>query len=224
MRSAKEITFRLRQEIANRLLSRTPPPPDLRARAPLELLPAPQAVAEAVRGTPYVDELLKIADEILQGRVPIFDTMIDYGRDIAWRRDPLRGTETALEHFRAIPYLDLAAAGDHKWVWEINRHQHLVLLAQAFVITGERKYLDEVSGNCARGGRPIRFHRGINWTSALEVGFRALRGYGSGISQATSSKRASGSSFSANSIATGVISNTTCRSTSRRTHTCWAKP
>ena len=31
-----------------------------------------------------------------------------------------------------IPYLDPLQVGDHKVVWELNRHQHLVTLAQEY--------------------------------------------------------------------------------------------
>ena len=78
------------------------------------------------------------------------------------------------QYFRRIPYLDLAIAGDHKWVWEVNRHQHLVLLAQAFVVTGKPAYRDEVIRQLESWWNGNPFQRGINWTSALEVGFRAL--------------------------------------------------
>ena len=174
MRSPKEISFRLRQEIANAVLLFAPPHRELHAKTPLEILPSPRTVGDAVRETPYAVDLVKLADQILQNKIPIFDTEIDYGPAVAWRRDPLRGTETPRKYFRFIPYLDLAAAGDHKWIWEVNRHQHLVLLAQAFVITGKQAYCDEVIRQLESWGLDNPPQRGINWTSALEVGFRAL--------------------------------------------------
>ena len=174
MRSPKEVSFRLQQEIANAVLLFSQPRPQLGAQAPLEGLPSPQSVADAVRGTDYVRELIKLADQVLLGRIPIFDSEIDYGPAPAWRRDPLRRTETPSKYFRFIPYLDLAAAGDHKWIWEVNRHQHLVLLAQAFVLTGKQAYCDEVVRQLDLWWSDNPFQRGINWTSALEVGFRAL--------------------------------------------------
>ena len=67
MRSPKEISFRLQQEIANAVLWFAPPHRELRARTPLEELPSPQDVVDAVRGTPYADELVKLADQILLG-------------------------------------------------------------------------------------------------------------------------------------------------------------
>ena len=174
MRSSKEISFRLKQEIANAILLFAQPHNELQARSPAEVLPPPKTIGDAVRDTSYTAELVKLADQILLGRIPIFDSEIDYGTAVAWRRDPLRGKETAAKYFRRIAYLDLAQAGDHKWVWEINRHQHLVLLAQAYVVTGRAAYRDEVIRQLASWRRDNPFQRGINWTSALEVGFRAL--------------------------------------------------
>ena len=54
------------------------------------------------------------------------------------------GIETGTLYFRRIPYLDAAGAGDHKIVWEINRHQHLVLLAQAHLFSGRDEFLREI--------------------------------------------------------------------------------
>ncbi len=175
MRSPKEISFRLKQEVANIVLLLAPPRRNLRAVSPLDGLPSPASVGDAVRKTPpYAVELVELADKILRGRVPIFATEINYGPMMAWQRDPLRGIEAPRRYFRFVPYLDPEVSGDHKWTWEINRHQHLVLLAQAFVITGRTAYLDEVVRQLEHWWTDNPFQRGINWTSALEVGFRAL--------------------------------------------------
>ena len=64
--------------------------------------------------------------------------------------------------------------GDHKFIWELNRHQHLVLLAQAHLLTGKQEYLDEVFAQLESWLEQNPFQRGINWASALEVAFRAL--------------------------------------------------
>ncbi len=174
MRSFSELTFRLRQEVANALLYLSPPNLELQAVAPLGLLPSPSAVGEALRDTAYAREWVRLADEILQGRIPVLGSVVDYGSTVAWRRDPQRGIETPQKYFRLIPYLDAAAAGDHKLIWEVNRHQHLVLLAQAYVITGREQYFDGVVRQLEHWWAENRFQRGINWNSALEVGFRAL--------------------------------------------------
>ena len=174
MRSYRELLFRLRQETANAVVYFVPRQRELRATAPLDLLPSPIAIARTTRSTPYEVDLVRLADQILLGRIPVFGTEIDFGAAVAWRRDPLRDIETSRKYFRFIPYLDRLACGDHKWIWEINRHQHLVVLAQAFAVTGRTAYFDEVVRQLEHWWTENPFQRGINWTSALEVAFRAL--------------------------------------------------
>ncbi len=174
MRSPQELSFRLRQEIANVVLLGSSPRRHLRAVSPLKGLPFPHAIANAVRGTTYADALVQLADRIMCGQVPIFGQEIDYGKAIAWQRDPLRGIDPPRKYLRFVPYLDNNAVGDHKWIWELNRHQHLVLLAQAFVVSNNADYADEVLRQLQHWWSDNPFQRGINWTSALEVGFRAL--------------------------------------------------
>jgi Heparinase II/III-like protein/Heparinase II/III N-terminus len=56
----------------------------------------------------------------------------------------------------------------------LNRHQHLVVLAQACLLTGDTAYRDEVKAALESWWEQNPFLKGINWTSALEVAFRAL--------------------------------------------------
>src|SRR6516164_6160379 len=174
MRSPREIKFRLRQETANALLALSSPNLTLAADKPLPLLPDPKVVAQTVGDSEYAKQVIGTAEEILQGRVPIFDKLIEYGPKVAWRRDPLQGAETPKNYFRRLPYLDAAAVGDHKFIWEINRHQHLVLLAQADVISGREEFRQHVFRQLEDWWKEKPFQRGINWTSALEVAFRAF--------------------------------------------------
>ena len=174
MRSPREIQFRLRQEAANAFLSLSSPNLKLTADTPLPLLPDPSAVANAVRDSDYACNLVQTAEEILHGRVPIFDQWVNEGPKVSWRRDPKSGIETPAWYFRRIPYLDPAAVGDHKFIWEINRHQYLVLLAQAHVISGRDEFAQFVFSQLEDWWKENPLQRGINWASALEVAFRSL--------------------------------------------------
>ena len=119
------------------------PPPEARGEhTRTTLLPDPAVVASALRATRYAADVERIADEILRHRFPILGVTIDTGPEIDWRRDYLHGIRTGTPYFRRSPYLDFAQAGDHKVIWELNRHQHLVLLAQAFLFSGRREFLD----------------------------------------------------------------------------------
>jgi Heparinase II/III-like protein/Heparinase II/III N-terminus len=178
VRSPAEIQFRLRQEFGNLAMFLSPPGLSVNPKAALTgrspLLPDPALVAAALRDTGFAAQVTRIADQILEHRFPLLGLTIETGPAIDWRRDYLHGISTDTPYFRRSPYLDFSRAGDHKVVWELNRHQHLPLLAQAFLLTGKRIYLDEAFAQLADWLVANPFLRGINWASALEVAFRAL--------------------------------------------------
>ena len=174
MRSPEEIYFRLRQEAGNLAMLLFPPPEVATCRALPGLLPDAAAVAAVLRGTNYAAEVTRIADQILLHRFPILGVTVETGPAIDWRRDYLNQVCTGTPYFRRLPYLDFSRAGDHKVIWELNRHQHLTLLAQAFLLTGRGEYLDEAFRQIESWLDANPFLRGINWASALEVAFRAL--------------------------------------------------
>jgi hypothetical protein len=174
MRSPDELAWRLRQETLNFWLFLRPPAVGGQAYAPLRRLPDPPSLAAPLRASPFLAELERLAAQILAHRFPLLGLEIQTGPEIAWRRDYLHGVESPKRYFRRIPYLDVRRAGDHKLIWELNRHQHLVVLAQAWLGVGNRRYLDEAFLQLESWWRDNPFHRGINWSSALEVGFRAL--------------------------------------------------
>lgn len=178
MRSPQEIYFRLRQELGNLAMFLFPPGAagarHARSGLQLGLLPDAAVAAAALRETTYAAEVERIAGQILRHRFPILGVTVDTGPVIDWRRDYLHRVSTGTPYFRRSPYLDFSRAGDHKAIWELNRHQHLTLLAQAFLLTGRREYLDEAFRQIESWLEANPFLRGINWASALEVGFRAL--------------------------------------------------
>ncbi|MEO8657025.1 MAG: alginate lyase family protein [Bryobacteraceae bacterium] len=174
MRSPLELLFRLRQEGMNLVMWGRPP----RLQGPLAGapigLPSPVVVARQLTGTPYAAEVLRLADEITKGRLPLFGELAETGPEIRWRRDWFNGTESGTAYFRRIPYLDFARAGDHKRIWEMNRLQHWVLLAQAHLLNGDGRYVEEILQQWRSWRAQNPWMRGINWASALEVAFRAL--------------------------------------------------
>ena len=73
-----------------------------------------------------------------------------------------------------INFLNFDEVGDHKVTWELNRHQHLVKLAQAWLFTREERYVQEAIAQWYSWQRANPFPLGANWASSLEVGFRSL--------------------------------------------------
>lgn len=149
------------------ILTALPPKPSFNGHfAPRLPLPEPDTVCS--------QQIIDLADQIHRHQFPILGTIVDAGRDIRWRRDYSRGIETGPVYFRRIPYLNTPRAGDHKLIWELNRHQHLIVLAQAYLLTGDARHRDEIQAQLESWIAANPFHRGTNWASALEVAFRAL--------------------------------------------------
>jgi hypothetical protein len=125
-------------------------------------------------GSGFAKELVALADGIMQHRLPLLGKIVETGPDIEWRRDYIHAKSSDAGYFRFVPYLDFSQVGDHKNIWELNRHQHLVVLAQARMLTGEAQYSDEIGRQLTSWWEQNPFLKGINWASALEVAFRAL--------------------------------------------------
>lgn len=174
MRSAREILFRVRQESANLWLAAARPSIDVEPRLPFRQLPQPMDIARRLRGSPVAEDIERTARRVLDGDIPLLGFSVQAAHPIPWRRDAVSGIETGLDYFRRIPYLDAARAGDHKVIWELNRHQHLVLLAQAYAVSSDAGFVRAIETQLRHWMEANPFQRGINWTSALEVGFRAL--------------------------------------------------
>ena len=174
LRSARETLFRLRQELKNAVLLWRPPSAPGQVGQPPSAFENSAPAAAALRGTDYAKEVSRLAQQIRRHRFPLLGLTLDTGPTIQWRRDYTSGKETGTDYFRRIPYLDATRAGDHKIIWELNRHQHLVLLAQAYLLDSDGANLAEVFAQLESWTESNQYQRGINWASALEVAFRAL--------------------------------------------------
>ena len=90
-----------------------------------------------------------------------------------WHLDPVAGRRAPRLFWADVPYLD-PACGDHKVIWELNRHQHFVALGRAWWLTGDDRYrarfLEELR-SWLDANPPLV---GVNWASMLELAFRSL--------------------------------------------------
>lgn len=171
LRSPSEYAFRLRQLAANVALLLSP---KQRPPRPLQQLDAYRDIVLKLLPDVARPELIALADAITAHRFPVFAAALATGPAIDWRQDYLSQRTSGLQYFRFVPYLDAAQVGDHKVIWELNRHQHLIVLARAFDATGNPDYLAEITAQLGSWRAQNPFLRGINWASALEVAFRAL--------------------------------------------------
>jgi len=117
--------------------------------------------------------ILERAELVCDGRFALLGiSSLSYGSPVNWQRDPLTQREAPLTHWSRVPYLDVDRVGDHKLTWEVNRHQWLITLGQAWVLTNDARY-PETAARLLREwlvANPPKL--GMNWCSALELAFR----------------------------------------------------
>jgi len=181
-RSIQELLDRGRQVLRIQLerLGAVPSPrapAGIRLQPTLPWAPLAQADLEAVYDQRPAERarLVAEADAALEGRHHLLGfTSLEFGRPINWHLDPTRGRQAPSGHWSQVPYLDESVVGDHKIVWEMNRHQWLVTVAQAWRLTGDPRYLEHIAETLDRWllANPPRM--GINWASSLELAFRSI--------------------------------------------------
>jgi hypothetical protein len=120
-------------------------------------------------------EIVREADEICRHRFRLlgYDNL-DYGAEIDWHVDRVHGKRAPLDPWFKIPFLEFALVGDHKVTWELNRHQHLVTLAKAWLLTKDENYVRELIAQWRSWIKANPYPLGINWASTLEIAFRSL--------------------------------------------------
>jgi len=113
------------------------------------------------------------ADRMLAGRYDLLgyrDLRFD-GQ--GWHRDEVHGKTAPMTFWSQVPYLE-PSCGDHKIIWEINRHQHWLALGRAYWLTDDDRYRAECLtqlDSWLAANPPLM---GVNWASMLELGLRTI--------------------------------------------------
>ena len=115
------------------------------------------------------------ADALVEGKITLFNNQIfNFSDPIAWNMDPLSSTNAPLIFGKAIDYRNPDLVGDIKYLWELNRHLHLVPLAQAYALTSEEKYLNCIKEHLDSWLVQCPYLLGPNWCSSLELAIRLI--------------------------------------------------
>lgn len=122
-----------------------------------------------------VEAILGEADEICGHRFRLLGYVdLHYGPEIDWHLDAVNGKRSPLKPWHKINFFNFAEIGDHKVTWELNRHQHLVALTKAYLLTRDSRYSKELISQWYSWQRANPYPIGINWASSLEVAFRSF--------------------------------------------------
>jgi hypothetical protein len=120
-------------------------------------------------------DILRSADTLLEQRFDLLGYRgLWFGNPIDWHLDPVWSKRAPLVHWSRLDVLDRDTVGDSKVVWELNRHQWVVRLAQAYALSGEPRYAEAAMRAITQwiAANPVGW--GINWASSLEVAMRLM--------------------------------------------------
>jgi hypothetical protein len=116
------------------------------------------------------------ADRVLFGEYDLLGyrgLRFDRSGRFEWNYDPVHDKHAPGGFWSTVRYLD-AASGDHKIIWELNRHQHWIALGRAYWLTGASRYRERCLAELTSwldANPPLS---GVNWTSMLELAIRSL--------------------------------------------------
>lgn len=137
------------------------------------LLDRRRASAIAERQPELVANVIDSAQQVLNHRFQFFGYPIaTLTQPIDWNYDPISETRWPAGPSRRIDHR--SAAGDVKWIWELNRLQHLPWLAQAWLFTGDSRYSTAAFEQLDTWMDQNPPGQGIAWRGAFEAGLRAI--------------------------------------------------
>ena len=120
-------------------------------------------------------DMLASADTLLDKRFDLLGyRQLWFGDPIDWHFDPVSRRQAPREHWSRVNPLDYASVGDSKVIWELNRHQWLVRLAQAWQLSGDDHYAAACVNAIDEWHNANPPATGINWSSSLELSYRLI--------------------------------------------------
>lgn len=178
---AWRIGAKLRQPVDRMLLKRRqrPMPMSHVVDGPFEM-PARCVLADAgdratERAANWREAVIRQADGVLDHRLRLFDLGFHpLGESINWNYEYKAKRQTPTGFSADIDYRDHAEAGDCKFVWELSRHHHLVVLGRAFALTRDERYASGVVEQIESWMKQCPYGTGMNWRSPLELGIRLI--------------------------------------------------
>ena len=120
------------------------------------------------------DRLLAAADRVLAHEFDLLGSdPTELGSTIDWHRDFKSGRRWPLDHISRI-VVSYPDDSDIKVPWELSRCQHLPLLALAYRLTTDQRYVEEIGTQISAwiDANPVEF--GVNWQCTMDVAIRAV--------------------------------------------------
>nr|WP_319392940.1 alginate lyase family protein [uncultured Desulfobacter sp.] len=121
----------------------------------------------------YKEECLKEADLCLNHQVSFFELEnYNLGSAIRWNFDYKNNIETPIRYAGFKDFRSFKHSCDVKYVFELNKHQELPRLAQAYLINSDSRYVEELLLRIQTWLEQCPFMKGVNWSSPTVSAYR----------------------------------------------------
>ncbi|HEU4686138.1 MAG TPA: alginate lyase family protein [Nitrospira sp.] len=121
------------------------------------------------------EAILAEAENLCRGRFDLLDLRdLSFGDPPDWHLDPLTRRRAPLVHGSLFDESDASIVGNRALIWELNRHQWMVTLGQAYRLTGQRQFAERFEYMIRDWIAMNPFGMGINWSDSVEVALRLI--------------------------------------------------
>ncbi len=126
--------------------------------------------------TDWKQDLIKQADRINRGFLPYYSChWVNQSAPPDWFINPFNGSKCRQTELHWTKISDFSNdLGDIKNVWEASRFTWIGILARAFVISGEHKYLDTINEWLIDWLKQNPVNQGPNWKCGQEASIRVV--------------------------------------------------
>lgn len=133
------------------------------------------ARAVAARDRDWESKLRERSRELDQGFVSLLGCgSLRVGCPPLWHREALSGQEAPRWHWSRINHLSTSIVGDHKVLWELNRHQYLLAPAFCWILDHDQGQFELIQLHLRSWLAENPPGIGVNWVSSLEIAYRAI--------------------------------------------------
>lgn len=122
----------------------------------------------------FSDAIEANAERILERKWRMLGHEFDLTGQLDWHRDVRTGFQWQRTFYADLPLYQLPEDGDVKYPWELSRHQYLFELARHYQFTGSDESAARVCEILLDWIQQNPLYEGVNWTSGLEAGMRAI--------------------------------------------------
>ena len=117
--------------------------------------------------------LLSQANRLIdENRLELLGLQVEIPFNGGWHRDPVMHQDWPHCFYATVAQKVAFQNRDVKYIWEVNRHQFLIILAKAYWISSDERYVEKIISAISSWINENPRHVGVNWSSSLELAVR----------------------------------------------------